>query len=343
MNQTANLQLGPIMTSIAGTELTAIEKERLLSPPIGGLVLFARNCESVEQLRALTDEVHHLRNPSLLIAIDQEGGRVQRLKSGVTELPPQAAYGRIYDDNPDRGCDAAELGGYLMAREVLDSGIDLSFSPVLDVASAASEVIGDRAFHSDANTVSILAESWIRGMQKAGMKAVGKHFPGHGGVIEDSHTESPEDHRNIKDILNCDLVPYRRLGERLSAVMTAHVLFPEITSAIPTYSAFWLDHMLREVLAFYGPVFSDDLSMAAASEAGDIETRVHASLSSGCDIALICQSEAETDGAIDGLNQLGSWKDPSWHIENLRPETQQADDSTDRLKDQFADFLNFQT
>ena len=340
MNQSENQLLGPVMTSIEGTQLGESDRERLLSPIVGGVVLFDRNCESIEQLRNLTCEIHALRSPTLLIAVDQEGGRVQRLKSGVTQLPPQAIYGTIYDNDPDLGCDVAEFGGYLMAAQVLDTGIDISFSPVLDVATAQSEVIGDRSFHFDPNIVAILAESWIRGMQKAGMRSVGKHFPGHGGVTGDTHFECPEDHRNIQEILNCDLVPYRRLGERLSAVMTAHVLYPECTTAIPTYSSFWLEHMLREVLVFHGPVFSDDLSMAAAEEAGDIDTRLYASLTSGCDIALICQSDIETDKAIDHLMNNDYWRDPTWHYAQLRPNISQTDDQVKNEIEKFLEIIN---
>ncbi len=340
MNQADNQLLGPVMTSVGGTRLSDFDRERLLSPIIGGVVLFDLNCESTEQLRILTAEIHELRSPSLLIAVDQEGGRVQRLKNGVTQLPPQAVYGRIYDDNPDLGCDVAEYGGYLMSREVLDTGIDISFSPVLDVVTTQSEVIGDRSFHSDPNVVSLLAESWIRGMQKAGMKSVGKHFPGHGGVAGDTHFECPEDNRSIQEILNCDLVPYRRLGERLSAVMTAHVLYPECTTAIPTYSSFWLDHMLREVLAFYGPIFSDDLSMTAAEEAGGIDTRLYASLTSGCDIALICQSESDTDSAIDHLMKNNYWKDPTWQYAQLRPDTLRTEEQITDDKEKFLNIVD---
>ncbi len=340
MNQPENQLLGPVMTSIGGTQLSESDRDRLLSPIIGGVVLFDRNCESMEQLRDLTEEIHALRSPSLLIAVDQEGGRVQRLKKIVTKLPPQAVYGRIHDDNPDLGCDVAEYGGYLMAREVLETGIDISFSPVLDVATTHSEVIGDRSFHSDPNVVALLAESWIRGMQKAGMKSVGKHFPGHGGVAGDTHFECPEDNRSIQDILSCDLVPYRRLGERLSAVMTAHVLYPECTTAIPTYSSFWLDHMLREVLAFYGPIFSDDLSMTAAEEAGEIDTRLYASLTSGCDIALICQSENDTDKAIEHLTKNSYWRDPTWQYAQLKPDTLQPDEQITDEKDEFIKIID---
>ena len=314
------MPLGPVLTSINGVELDQEERERLQSPVIGGVVLFARNCESIDQIRRLTTEIHQLRTPQLLIAVDQEGGRVQRIKSDVTILPPAAVYGAIFNQNEDKGCDAAELGGYLMAREVLETGIDLSFSPVLDVSTVRSDVIGDRSFHQDPHAVAQLAESWIRGMRTAGMHAVGKHFPGHGGVSADSHTEVPEDKREIEKILNCDLVPYRRLEGRLAGIMTGHVCFPEITSAVPTYSSFWLEHILREILVFDGVVFSDDLSMSGAADAGDMDARVLTALSSGCDVALICQSVADTDSAIDVLMQNRKlWKSIDWIYDQLRP------------------------
>ena len=338
MNSTQDIPLGPIMTSVSDLELDQENKERLLSPVVGGVVLFADNCDSRQQIQKLTNDIHQLRNPPLMIAIDQEGGRVQRIKCDVTQLPPQARYGEIFDENSDNGCDASELGGYLMAREMLEMGIDISFSPVLDIATVDSDVIGDRSFHSDPLVVSTLAEAWIRGMQNAGMHSVGKHFPGHGGVSQDSHMEMPEDNRLIQDVLACDLLPYRRLGDRLSAVMTAHVLYPEITSAIPTYSSFWLDHVLREVIAFYGVVFSDDLSMSGAGDAGDMETRVLTALSSGCDIALICQSASDTDEAIEAMTRNTSgWRETTWYYDRIRPEVVEF---TDRLEDCREQFMN---
>ena len=340
MNSAPEISLGPVMTSVSGVELSQEDRERLMSPAIGGVVLFAHNCDSKEQIRKLADDIHQLRSPPLLIAVDQEGGRVQRIKNGVTRLPSQKFYGDLYETDSELGCDAAEWGGHLMARELIDLGIDVSFSPVLDVALTASKVIGDRAFHSDPHAVFRLADSWIRGMQKAGMKAVGKHFPGHGGVTEDSHYEVPEDPRNIRAVLNCDLIPYRRLGERLTGVMTAHVLYHEITSAIPTYSSFWIEHILREVLTFFGPVFSDDLSMNAAAEAGDMETRVLAALSSGCDVVLICQSLDETDEAIEALMRYQDmWHSPSWQLEKLRVEPIVFRDEIKNLRDEFLEMI----
>ena len=329
------------MTKVSGLELTPEDKERLLSPAIGGIVLFASNCENIDQIRRLTNEIHQLRTPQLLIAVDQEGGRVQRVKAGVTRLPPQRWYGDLYDDDPDLGCDAAEFGGYIMARELIEIGIDLSFSPVLDVTTKNSKVIGDRAFHRDPHVVYQLANSWILGMQKAGMKSVGKHFPGHGGVLEDSHFQVAEDMRDIRTVLSCDLVPYRRLGARLSGVMTGHVLFSEITSAIPTYSPFWIEHILREVVSFLGPVFTDDLSMSAAAEAGDMETRVFTALSSGCDIALSCQSLKETDQAIDALmKDTKTWHSPSWHFDRVRLEPVELKENLSFYRDQFLKLLD---
>ena len=333
------VQPGPIFTTVSGLELDASDRERLLSPAVGGVVLFARNCESAAQVEVLTEQIHQLRTPELLIAIDQEGGRVQRLKEGVTRLPPQQACGNLYDQNSEQGCDVAELAGYLMASDMRSVGIDISFSPVLDVPTVTSDVIGNRAFHSDPSVVSMLANAWTRGMQKAGMKAVGKHFPGHGAVSGDSHFEVPEDGRDIQQILNCDLMPYRRLGERLSAIMTAHVLYPEATTAIPTYSMFWLEHILREVLVFHGPVFSDDLSMSGAAEAGDMETRVLTALMSGCDFALICQSLTDTDRAIEALlNNEELWRSPGLQLDQLRPDSVRSPDNIEALRENLYEF-----
>ncbi len=325
---------GPLFTTVSGVELGAEDRERLRSPAIGGVVLFAYNCEEASQVKQLVHEIHQLRTPKLVVAIDQEGGRVQRLQAGVTKLPPQQQYGKLYDRNRDQGSDAAEIGGFVMASELRALGVDISFSPVLDVSTVESDVIGNRSFHSDPQVVSTLADAWTRGMQKAGMKAVGKHFPGHGGVCGDSHAEVPEDKRDIQQILNCDLMPYRRLGERLSAVMTAHILYSTVTSAIPTYSAFWLEHILREVLVFHGPVFSDDLSMSGAAEAGDMETRVLTALMSGCDLALICQSQTDTDSAIEALlNNQELWNPPGWRLDSLRPDKYQGSADINQLQD----------
>ena len=340
MSSVANQPLGPIMTAVGGTTLSVEEKERLLSPAIGGVVLFAKNCEDMRQIQALTEEIRALRSPALLIAVDQEGGRVQRIRQGVAMLPAAAQYGELFDLFPDKGLDAAELGGQLMATEVRGAGIDISFAPVLDIMSQHSEVIGDRAFHSDPDSVAVIAEAWIRGMHIAGMRSVGKHFPGHGGVSADSHFETPEDLRDIRQVMAIDLVPYRRISDRIDAVMTAHVAYPNITGAIPTYSPFWLEHVLREVLAFYGPVFSDDLTMKGAEGAGDPGARVLTALSSGCDIALICQDEAQTDQAIEEMmSNRDAWSDKTWQIDKLRPEP--ADDSSDaeRCRESLSDLL----
>ena len=326
MTSPAQIPLGPIMTSVSGVELTASCQERIMHPAIGGVVLFAENCKELAQISSLVAAIKALREPQLLVAVDQEGGRVQRITEGVVKLQPASRYGSIYDCREVDGCAIAELGGMLMALEVLQTGIDISFAPVVDVNNPNSNVIGDRALHSDPHTVALLAEAWTRGMHRAGMKAVGKHFPGHGGVSGDTHTETPIDSRNIHEVMSADLIPYKRLSTSLDAVMTAHVGFPEITSAIPTYSPFWLEHILREVLVFHGPVFSDDLTMEAAADAGDVGTRVLTALSSGCDFALVCQSEEGTIQACEELNsQPDLWKPTDWRVDELRPHSPDQD------------------
>ncbi len=341
MDNLGQIPLGPIMTSVSGTELNDEDRQRLLSSAVGGVVLFAGNCEDCVQIQQLCEQIRALRKPSLLIAVDQEGGRVQRIRQDATRLPPAALYGNIYDENPDLGCEAAELGGALMALEVLRTGVDISFAPVLDVTSRESEVIGDRAFHSDPDAVSVIAESWIRGMHRAGMKSVAKHFPGHGGVSADSHLETPVDSRTIRDIMALDLVPYRRIGNTIDAVMTAHISYPNVTGAIPAYSPFWIEHVLREVLAFYGPVFSDDLTMKGALDAGDCGARVLTALSSGCDIALICQDARETDQAIAELEaNPQAWQEKTWMIDKLRPGSSDEDVDPQACRDALAGIID---
>ena len=334
--------LGPIFTSVAGTELTDEERERLSSPAVGGVVLFDSNCEQYEQTKKLTADIHSLKSPPLIVAIDQEGGRVQRLKDGVTILPPQKLFGEMFDKDSKRAYRAAGVAGNLMARELRELDIDLSFSPVLDVRHVESKIIGSRSFDHRPLVVAMLASSWMRGMEKAGMKSVGKHFPGHGAVTEDSHKVVPKDYREFTTLKFSDLIPYRCLSSRLPAIMTAHVLYPNINAAVSTYSQYWLGQVLRGKYAFDGAVFSDDLSMIGATYVGDIETRVSAALMGGCDFVLICQSTDETDRAINMLSQNNTvgWERTSQLIERLRPDSCSIVSSIDEVRKSFFEIID---
>lgn len=283
--------LGPVMLDVVGTELTTEEVEVLRHPLVGGVILFARNYESPEQLEALTRSIHAIRNPPLLIGVDHEGGRVQRFRSGFTRLPPMRAIGRLWDEDHPAALDVARATGYVLAAELRAQGVDLSFTPVLDLDSGNSTVIGDRAFHRDGEATAALAQALLVGLNEGGMGAVGKHFPGHGRVVGDSHVAIPVDQREFDEIWNDDLVPYRhRLGRQLMGIMPAHVTYPKADPNSAGYSRFWLQDVLRGRLGFRGVIFSDDLSMEGASVAGGILDRAQAALAAGCDVVLVCNA-----------------------------------------------------
>jgi beta-N-acetylhexosaminidase len=290
---------GRVMLDVAGLRLTAEEKERLRHPQVGGLILFARNFESPAQLRALTAEVRALREPQLLIAVDHEGGRVQRFREGFTRLPPMRAIGKCAGD----AVRVATAAGGIVAAELQAHGIDFSFAPVLDVDHGSSSVIGDRAFGGDPETIADLAGAFVSGLDAGGMAAVGKHFPGHGYASADSHFEMPVDDRELAAIEACDLVPYRRLiGRGLAAVMPAHVVYPRVDRRPAGFSPVWLREILRERLGFDGVVFSDDLSMEAATQGGGVVERGHAALEAGCDMILLCNAPDSAATLIEGLD-----------------------------------------
>ncbi|MBI2994321.1 MAG: beta-N-acetylhexosaminidase [Gammaproteobacteria bacterium] len=325
------MSFGPIMLDLRGTALEADEREILLHPLVGGVNLFSRNHADPAQLRALTDAIHALRQPPLLIATDHEGGRVQRFHQGFCALPPCRAYGLRYDESPDGARRLAEQGGWLMASELLAVGVDFSFAPVLDLDRGVSAVIGERAFHGDPDVVATLGRSFVRGMRAAGMAAVGKHFPGHGGVGADSHHETPVDGRTLEDILLSDLVPFERLIEAgLPAIMPAHVIFPDVDRLPAGFSREWLGGILRRRLGFTGAIFSDDISMAGAEVAGDYAARAAAALRAGCDMVLVCNNQTAAAGLLDSL-QLDS--QPASQVRLIRMHGARVEGGLESLRD----------
>ena len=280
------LPTGPLMIDIAGYELTDLERERLAHPLVGGVILFSRNYQSPAQLAALTAEIHSLCFPPLLIATDHEGGRVQRCREGFTRLPPMRRLGEWWDSDAAAALEAARSIGYVLAAELRSCGVDLSFTPVLDLDWGRSSVIGDRAFHADPQAVIALAGALITGMRQAGMAACGKHFPGHGWAEADSHHQLPVDTRTLAELAP-DIEPYRQLP--LDAVMPAHVVYTSFDKNTSCFSSKWND-LLRNEINFSGVVFSDDLSMQAAGVVGDVVARVDAAWQAGCDMLLICNA-----------------------------------------------------
>lgn len=299
---TKKLPLGPVMLDVVGTTLTAEDRERLCHPLVGGIILFSRNFESCAQLAALTTEIHALREPRLLIAVDHEGGRVQRFREGFTQLPPMRKLGHLWDTDPQRALADAAATGLLLAAELRAQGVDLSFTPVLDVDYGNSGVIGDRAFHSRADVIAELAVALMRGLVQGGMAAVGKHFPGHGHVRADSHHEVPVDDRTYAQIEAEDLLPFRRMAAAgMQGVMPAHVIYPQVDPAPAGFSSHWLQKVLRGDLGFNGVIFSDDLSMEGASVVGGVIERGVAALQAGCDMVLVCNNPKSADVLLDGL------------------------------------------
>ncbi|RRD57022.1 beta-N-acetylhexosaminidase [Comamonadaceae bacterium OH2545_COT-014] len=295
----------PLIIDIAGTCLTEADCRRLSHPLVGGLILFGRNWESRAQLCALTASIKALR-PDLLIAVDHEGGRVQRFRTdGFTHLPPMRALGEAWMRDALRAQDAASACGYVLGAELRACGVDLAFTPVLDLDWGGSTVIGDRAFHADARVVTMLAKSVLHGLLLAGLSGCGKHFPGHGFVRADSHTHMPVDRRSLKAILQDDAAPYGWLGTVLPSVMPAHVIYAKVDSRPAGFSARWLQAILRGRLGFGGAIFSDDLSMAAARQLeGQALTHADAALAAlqaGCDLALLCNQSLDGGEALDEL------------------------------------------
>jgi len=310
------MSLGPLMIDLAGTEVSAEECELLRHPLVGGVILFTRNYAEPAQLSALTAAIHGARSPPLIVAVDQEGGRVQRFRPGFSRLPPARRIGREFDLDARAGVALARAIGWLMAAELRAHGVDISFAPCIDLDLGLSEVIGDRAFHANPGAVSQLALGWMQGMRDAGMAATAKHFPGHGAVTADSHLTLPVDRRPLAD-LTPELTPYRRLiANGLPAVMVAHVLFPAVDVAPASLSGRWIRDVLRGELGFQGVVFADDLSMGGAAAAyGDVVTRARQALSAGCDMLPVCNNRASV---IELLNGLGVDPQPASSLRLVR-------------------------
>jgi beta-N-acetylhexosaminidase len=293
--------LGPVMVDLAGVALEPDERDLLAHPQVGSVILFARNYEGPEQVARLVAEIHGIRSPPLLVAVDQEGGRVQRFQTGFTRLPAQRELGRRFSANRVEGLALARQLGWLMAAELRAVGVDMSFAPCVDIDYGVSSAIGDRALHSDAAAVGELAVAYLLGMREAGMAATAKHFPGHGAVAADSHVALPVDRREWPDI-EADLQPYRRMiANGLPAVMAAHVVFPEVDDKPASLSRKWIGGVLRRDLGFQGAIFADDLSMAGAAAFGDIAARARLALAAGCDVLPVCNDRAAVVALLDTM------------------------------------------
>ena len=297
------MSLGPVMLDVEGTELNADDIRRLQHPLVGGVILFARNYKSPAQLKALTAEIHKIRQPPLLISVDHEGGRVQRFKDGFTRIPAMREFGKIWDKNRKRAKEFAEQAGWVLAAELRAHGVDFSFTPVLDIDFGNSAVIGDRAFHRNTEAIADISQALMLGLKRGGMAAVGKHFPGHGFVAADSHTEIPVDTRPFSQIEKDDIEPFRRLIDAgLHAIMPAHVIYPKVDERPAGFSRIWLQQVLRRHLGFNGVIFSDDLAMEGAVVAGNVTQRALAAFEAGCDMVLVCNRPDLSDELLDSLD-----------------------------------------
>ncbi|WP_420227682.1 beta-N-acetylhexosaminidase [Pigmentiphaga litoralis] len=292
------------MVDVAGFELTAAEMARLQHPLVGGVILFARNFHSRAQLCALTASIHAARSGPLMISVDHEGGRVQRFRTdGFTHLPAMRALGEAWNDDPMKAMRLATDVGVVLAAELRASGVDLSFTPVLDLDYGDSRVIRDRSFHRDPKAVTLLARALVQGLAQRGMSNCGKHFPGHGFVQADSHIDIPVDDRDLDAVLGEDAMPYAWLGDSvLQAVMPAHVIYPKVDAHPAGFSRVWVEDILRGRLGYQGVVFSDDLTMEGATVAGDILGRATAALGAGCDMVLVCNRPDLADDLLARLD-----------------------------------------
>lgn len=293
------MSLGPLMVDVAGARLTPEDREVLEHPLVGSVILFTRNYEDPAQVAALVRDIRAVRTPPLLVAVDHEGGRVQRFRPGFSRIPPMRAIGHVFDSDEAAGRRLAQQVGWLIGAELRAVGIDIAFTPVVDLDFGASEIIGDRSFHRTPEAVATLSIALMRGLKEAGMAATAKHFPGHGYVVADSHVALPVDRRPLAD-LDRDLFPYRRMIDNgLPSIMAAHVVFPEIDDKPASLSARWIDGYLRRVLDFRGCVFADDLSMAGAVAFGDVVQRAELAWAAGCDVLPVCNDRKAVQAVLD--------------------------------------------
>lgn len=333
--------IGPIMIDITGTTLSQYDKEKIAHPNTGAVILFARNYENPQQVAALNQQIKAARQGEILIAIDQEGGRVQRCQTGFIKLPPAAAYA----DQPE----LTQGAGWLMASELLALGFDFSFAPVLDIDAGVSEIIGNRSFSQNTQQACDLTSAFRKGMRRAGMSAIGKHFPGHGAVALDSHLTLPIDERDFETIYQKDVLPFKRLiDEGLEGIMPAHVVYPEIDELPAGFSSIWINDILRQRLGFNGVVFSDDISMEGAASVGNFEERAKLAQQAGCDMVLVCNNEKAAEDVLEStpivtnrvreqrfLQMLGKVKSNQTELKN-NPEWLELSQKITKLSETYA-------
>lgn len=321
-----SLSLGPIMIGITGITLSDDDVRRLSHPMVGGVILFARNYSTPDQLKALTLAIKELRKPELLIAVDHEGGRVQRFREGFTRIPPMRELGNLWDSDPEAACAMARNAGIVIARELVSHGVDFSIAPVLDVDHGNASVIGNRAFHNQPGAVADLACALQSGLHEGGLATVGKHFPGHGYAHADSHVAVPVDERSYAQIESNDLVPFvRMVKDGMNAVMPAHVIYTQVDNCPAGFSSRWLKDILRGKMGFAGAIVSDDLGMAGASTAGGMVDRAEAALAAGCDLILSSNDDAAADKLLSELDCVGSTQG-QLRLEQLRARRLDAHD-----------------